>query len=115
MGCIMTRHPTNKLPSSTMNPFRGHFFNIGVSHLRSGWRWVDGPAAVLAASLHWVLLVHVLLLNPRVAQAQAVEPLNQAWRWVLYTTESGLPSDRVLNVVESTTGVLWAQTGAGLA
>ncbi|UCF33242.1 MAG: PAS domain-containing protein [Phycisphaerales bacterium] len=37
------------------------------------------------------------------------------WRWARFTTESGLPADRVLSVVEVPGGSVWAATDRGLA
>lgn len=41
--------------------------------------------------------------------------LSQEWRWVKYDAESGLPSDRVLNLLRSKDGTMWALTSKGLA
>jgi PAS domain S-box-containing protein len=71
--------------------------------------------------LAW-LLATVVAIGPRPATAQG-EPrgteaglrLGDAWRWVEYSTDTGLPSARVLDLVEDTTGTAWAATDAGLA
>ena len=41
--------------------------------------------------------------------------LYEAWRWVHFTTDSGLPSNQVLQVVETPAGTVWAATQRGLA
>lgn len=46
--------------------------------------------------------------------ARAAVPLDEAWRWVTFTTESGLPSDHAYSVVSSPNGP-WALTQQGLA
>lgn len=37
------------------------------------------------------------------------------WRWRLFTTESGLPSNRVLDLVETSDSTPWANTSLGIA
>lgn len=63
--------------------------------------------------LRLLFLVAAFLAPTRLA-AQS-HPLNEAWRWVQYDMASGLPSDRVLDVAETTEDVLWASTEGGLA
>ena len=43
------------------------------------------------------------------------EKYNEDWRWVDFTTESGLPSNTVTNLIETPDGTVWAATSAGLA
>ena len=65
----------------------------------------------------WVLEVcclALLILPVGLMQAQP-EPLNEAWRWARFGAASGLPSDRGLDVVETSNGVSWARTEARLA
>lgn len=47
-------------------------------------------------------------------QAQT-DPLYEDWRWVQFTENSGLPSNDILDVFETTTGIVWVRTDAGLA
>lgn len=42
-------------------------------------------------------------------------PLHDSWRWRKFSAESGLPSIRVLDLVETNYGVPWANTSLGLA
>ncbi|MBI5216872.1 MAG: PAS domain-containing protein [Ignavibacteriae bacterium] len=42
-------------------------------------------------------------------------PSTEPWRWVLFTTETGLPSNRVLEIIETPDGTPWASTEFGLA
>ncbi len=37
------------------------------------------------------------------------------WRWTSFTTGTGLPSDTVLDIVETQDGITWAASSAGLA
>lgn len=45
----------------------------------------------------------------------ANERLNEAWRWVAFTTDSGLPSDEIIDLVETPRGTTWVATQAGVA
>ncbi|MBI3766065.1 MAG: hypothetical protein HY277_06145, partial [Ignavibacteriales bacterium] len=47
-------------------------------------------------------------------QAQS-EEFNEEWRWVHFTTESGLPSDHIYEIVETSDGTPWVATSKGLA
>ena len=40
---------------------------------------------------------------------------DEVWRWVEFTTVSGLPSNRIMDVVETGDSTIWALTSAGLA
>ena len=60
----------------------------------------------------FVLLLIVIPLNLIHAQT---DPLYDEWRWVPFTTVSGMPSNSVIDVFETTTGVMWALTARGLA
>jgi PAS domain S-box-containing protein len=53
-----------------------------------------------------------LLLFACCARAQNFD---EAWRWVQFTKESGLPSNNVLEVVETPDSTLWAICDAGVA
>ncbi len=50
-------------------------------------------------------LLGALLLFPAPLHAQN-DPLYEDWRWVHFTTASGLPSNTIINVVETTEGVV---------
>lgn len=70
-----------------------------------GWqRYVISATVFLACALLW---------DESPVQAQTAAG-DEAWRWVHFTTESGLPSNRVQHVVE-TAGVVWAGTASGVA
>lgn len=40
---------------------------------------------------------------------------NKAWRWAEFTTESGLPSNRIVDIVETGNGTPWVSTQRGVA
>ena len=56
----------------------------------------------------------MLVFFPAVLLAQ-MEKIGELWRWVQFTAEVGLPSNRVFDVVETRSGVIWANTQSGLA
>jgi len=60
------------------------------------------------------LLVLSVMLFQNPAECQW-ESFRETWRWAHFTTESGLPSNRVYDVVETPKGTIWAATQAGLA
>ena len=41
--------------------------------------------------------------------------LYEDWRWALFTTENGLPSNRVYDIIETSDGIPWAVTNNGIA
>jgi len=43
------------------------------------------------------------------------ESFSQDWRWVHFTTETGLPSNQIFNVTETRDGTAWAATSLGIA
>lgn len=57
-------------------------------------------------------LCSLLISSTAAAQSYA---LNEEWRWVHFTTESGLPSNEVTHIVETEDGTVWAGTSKGLA
>jgi PAS domain S-box-containing protein len=63
---------------------------------------------------HYFLSFLWFLVPSSTASAQSY-PLNEEWRWVRFTTESGLPSNEVTHVVETEDGTVWAGTSKGLA
>ena len=56
----------------------------------------------------------ILAFFPAVLSAQ-MEKIGELWRWVQFTTEVGLPSNRVFDIVETRSGTIWAITQSGLA
>jgi PAS domain S-box-containing protein len=61
------------------------------------------------------VLAGLLLLSPLAFPQSPPEKYHDAWRWVHFTTESGLPSNRIKTVAELDDGSVWAGTLKGLA
>ena len=97
-----------------MHTARDPHVNRPIWSALARWRNVLPQTHPCALRYRLALLALVLWLPTRLTQAQP-DPLNEAWRWARFGTESGLPSDRVLDVVETSTGVAWARTEARLA
>ena len=53
--------------------------------------------------------------EPGDALDSGIDTLYESWRWVHFTTASGLPSNRVNSVVETGDGTAWASTTGGVA
>ncbi|MFH1416876.1 MAG: two-component regulator propeller domain-containing protein, partial [Planctomycetota bacterium] len=79
--------------------------DAGLRSSRLTVRWRRGAARILCA---WVAFLPTSLYG-------STESLYEAWRWVRFTTDSGLPSDRVYDVIETPDGTVWAATEKGLA
>jgi signal transduction histidine kinase/ligand-binding sensor domain-containing protein len=56
----------------------------------------------------------IFLSVPSPLQSQT-EVLDEQWRWVHFTTASGLPSDYITSLTETRDGTLWVGTRAGIA
>ena len=68
----------------------------------------------------YVLVLLLGLISPAAGWTQSaspsgLDPLQEPGRWAKFTAASGLPSNQVTDVVETTDGGLWAVTSAGLA
>lgn len=83
----------------------GHY---GRPHVR------DLPHPFLPAAIRGVFLP-LLLLSAGHLRADGEASFDEAWRWVSFTAESGLPSNNVLDVVETPDSTLWAMCDAGIA
>jgi PAS domain S-box-containing protein len=57
----------------------------------------------------------LLLCFSNVHLPAQVRAINELWRWVHFTTQSGLPSNRVFQMYETPAGDVWAATQSGLA
>ena len=55
----------------------------------------------------------VMLFN--LSSVALTQPFDEFWRWAHFTTESGLPSNNVFDVIETPDSTLWALCDAGLA
>jgi PAS domain S-box-containing protein len=62
-----------------------------------------------------VCLVVLLILGPTSPVRSQTDPMDESWRWSRFTTTSGLPSDNIGSVVETSDGTVWAVTAKGLA
>ncbi|MBI4547432.1 MAG: PAS domain S-box protein [Ignavibacteriae bacterium] len=73
-------------------------------------------AYVRTSSNHnwWGKLALVFIILPTVLLAES-DDFDEDWRWVHFTTRSGLPSDHVYSLVETKNGTIWIATAAGLA
>jgi PAS domain S-box-containing protein len=59
-----------------------------------------------------IVILTSFLSHQLIAQ---LDLFSESWRWVQFTTESGLPSNNVFDVIESADSTLWAITDAGIA
>jgi len=58
----------------------------------------------------------VVLLGVTSLSAHAdIKRVYEAWRWVRFGAESGLPSERITQILETPGGEIWARTSRGLA
>ena len=62
-----------------------------------------------------MLAALALCLLPLRVTAQPVDPFAAAWRWARFTTESGLPVNRVALVSEAADGTVWVRAQNQLA
>ena len=58
-----------------------------------------------------IVLLSLALTQPCLAQ---VDKFDEEWRWVHFTTESGLPSNKVYSVAETPDSIVWAATSEGI-
>src|SRR5438552_16098784 len=61
------------------------------------------------------LLTLLVVLTASSTLHSQFDTFNDAWRWVHFTIESGLPSNHLTSIVEAKDGTTWAATSAGLA
>ncbi|MBK9247857.1 MAG: PAS domain S-box protein [Ignavibacteria bacterium] len=72
------------------------------------------PLQIFPLCLHFLLLLVLSLLIPTTLLAQR-QAFNENWRWKLFTTDEGLQSHRVFDVIETNNGTIWASTQRGIA
>jgi PAS domain S-box-containing protein len=61
-------------------------------------------------------LILLSLLAPVISQLSAQSDyFDESWRWVRFTTESGLPSDHITSLTETNDGTVWITTEGGIA
>jgi PAS domain S-box-containing protein len=68
----------------------------------------------VSLSPRMIVVVTTLVLFSGTLRSQ-IENLQDTWRWTTFSTESGLPSNAVYDVLETQNGVVWASTARGLA
>ncbi|MBS4027489.1 MAG: hypothetical protein KGZ58_02535, partial [Ignavibacteriales bacterium] len=54
----------------------------------------------------------MLFFSPLISQN---EKFSEEWRWIQFTTSSGLPSNNIQNILETKDGVVWVNTSEGIA
>jgi len=73
------------------------------------------------ARIGWLLVAAgAFLCAVTTSSRAALDPLDDLrftdeWRWSLFGSAEGLPSDHVHELIETTSGVVWARTANGLA
>ncbi len=65
----------------------------------------------------FITVLVLIFMLPRCADAAGpdISRAYETWRWVHFGAESGLPSERVLRILETASGEIWVQTSRGLA
>ncbi len=63
---------------------------------------------------HIVFLIRMIIICASTVGAQT-DIFNESWRWAHFTTESGLPSNNIYNIIETADSTLWALSDAGIA
>jgi PAS domain S-box-containing protein len=53
--------------------------------------------------------------QPEIQSVIDERTLNEEWRWVQFTIETGLPSNHIISVEETNDGIVWALTTKGVA
>lgn len=86
--------------------------NLGVDQIGSKTTNPSVKSLIIAQKLTLLLVV---ILAAAQTRGQGIESLYESWRWTRFTTESGLPSNTIWNLVESPNGRIWAATEKGLA
>ncbi|MGA2622910.1 MAG: PAS domain S-box protein [Bacteroidota bacterium] len=67
----------------------------------------------ISTKIGFLFLLSCILQQPQLCSQ--TEKFYDSWRWAHFTTASGLPSDRVSDVVETPGGTVWAITQSGMA
>ncbi len=67
----------------------------------------------ISTKFGFFFLLSCILQHPQLRSQ--TEKFYDSWRWAHFTTASGLPSDRVSDVVETPEGTVWAITQSGIA
>jgi len=73
-------------------------------------------ARICGRSLSVGLFVGLTLFATLISPARAAEySFAERWRWAHFTTEDGLPSDRITEILEARDGTTWVSTSSGVA
>jgi len=80
---------------------------------------VRQPTPCRSIGRTWFFSVQLLILlaisvHPVHTQNES-EPLFETWRWASFTTQSGLPSNHVLGIYETSNDIPWVVTTLGIA
>ncbi len=62
-----------------------------------------------------IIIFTAIFLSLNFPSLAQLTTLNESWRWVQFTTDDGLPSNRVLNMTETKNGTVWVATEFGAA
>ena len=77
------------------------------------------PTKNKRACIYYAMLIFAVSCSCLGQKSQGVHidetTLSEEWRWVEFTTESGLPSDQINSLVETSDGNIWVGTAAGVA
>ncbi len=91
-----------------MHPPRPFVFAVRARSVRGILR-----EFVLVGTVIFCLTIQAHADDP--AAGELLDRLDDPWRWAVFTTEDGLPSNSVEHVIESGDGTPWAATTRGLA
>lgn len=73
-------------------------------------------APVIARLWAWLILFPCFAsLFPVTSAHSGNYNFNESWRWAHFTTESGLPSNRIIQILDSKDSQPWVMTSSGLA
>jgi PAS domain S-box-containing protein len=74
------------------------------------------PLMKQSCNVYLLFMLSSLLCAGSVCTSQdQIRNAYQPWRWTRFTTESGLPSNHILDLVETASGIVWVATPSGLA
>jgi len=82
-----------------------------IATLQMNSRYANSLCCPFSTRAFWLILFVLLPLLQGEAQFGEI---HESWRWRHFSTQSGLPPDRVLNVVESDANIVWARTYRGI-
>lgn len=67
------------------------------------------------SKLSGIIFQCIVLFAFNLPSSAQLNTLNDSWRWVRFTTDDGLPSNRVFDITETKNGIVWAATEFGAA